>query len=68
MYNEVRGMLLEGTYHANDNFMRFQCAVYARASLMWKVIVSYRADDKVGKEAASRVLDSIEVNYQVKNI
>jgi hypothetical protein len=67
-YNDVRGMLLEGTYYERDVFSRFECAVYVRKSNLWQVFVTYRANDHNGKKAAERVMGSIEINYYVRNI
>ena len=68
MNNDVIGILLEGSYHENDVFMRFRCAVYTRLSNMWSLMVTYRDQDEVGKKAAEKVLESVEINYYVKSI
>jgi len=68
MNNDVVGLLLEGSYNENDIFMRFHCAVYTRQSLMWNVMVTFRDQDEVGKKAAEKVLESIDINYYVKSI
>ncbi len=67
-YNDVRGILLEGTYFEKGVFSRFECALYARKSNLWQVFVNYRADDGNGKVAAERVMGSIEINYYIRNI
>jgi len=67
-YNEVNGVLINGSFHLNGVFMRFSTVIYTRNSHMWQVLVSWQDQDANGKIAAERILDSVEINYYVKTI
>lgn len=67
-YNEVNGVLINGSFHLNGVFMRFSTVIYTRNSHMWQVLVSWQDQDTNGKIAAERILDSVEINYYVKTI
>ncbi len=66
--NKAIGVLVEGFYHDNGVFMRFQYAVYTRKSNMWSVWVSYRDTDNTGRKVAERIMNSLQINYFIKAI
>lgn len=66
--NKVIGVLVDGYYHDNGVFMRFQYVVYTRKSNMWSVWVSYRDTDITGSKVAERIMNSLEINYFNKAI
>jgi hypothetical protein len=68
MNNDVRGILMEGSYHENEVFLHFQYAVYCRHSIMWRAWVSFHDSDLNGKKIANRMMESVEINYSVKSI
>lgn len=68
MNNTIRGLLLDGSFHKHGVFMRFQCAVYARKSNLWSVWVIYKDADQNGKKVAQRIMDSVEINPNLKSI
>ena len=63
MYDNVDGLMLEGNFHENQVFLRFQSVLYVRRSNAWTVTVIYNDSDPTGKEVAERVMESIEINY-----
>ncbi len=65
---ELQGELIEGTYIDEDEFMRFQCAIYIRNSNLWQVLVSYPDKDDIAKKIAEKMMESLEINYNVKTI
>lgn len=63
MYEDVVGIRLEGNFHQNEVFLRFQSVLYVRRSNVWTVTVIYNDNDATGKEVAEKVMESIEINY-----
>lgn len=66
--DDVMGVLVEGSYHEQGTFMRFQCAIYLKGSKMWQVWVNFDGNDPVGREVAERIMNSIQISYFVKSI
>ncbi len=68
MNTNIRGLLLDGSFHENGIFMRFQCAVFAQQSNLWSIWVIYRDADQNGQKVAQRIMDSVEINPNLKSI
>ena len=67
-YNDVNGIMIEGSCHENEIFMRFSCILYIRKSNAWTVTVICPDSDPTGKEAGERLIESVEINYEDKII
>ncbi len=60
--NGIPGFLQKGTYQQNGIEAEFMNAGFAKGILVWQVIVVYQKDDDVGRIAAKRVINSIEIH------
>lgn len=67
-FGELNGVLLDGSFVVSGAPMRFLCVIYCRKSSLWQVLVSYRDGDKNGSDVAHRIIDSIEIDYDLKTI
>ena len=66
MVNDVNGILLDGSYHENGKFMRFQYAFFMERSNMWQVLISFPNVDENAQKVAKKIMDSVEINYSIK--
>jgi len=64
----LRGVLLEGTYHKQGEFMRFQMLVYSNRFRHWHLVISVDDDDPVGKAVAEKIINSLEIEENLKSI
>ncbi len=60
--NGISGFLQKGTYQQNGVEAEFMNAGFAKGIIIWQVIVVYQKDDDVGRIAAKRVINSIEIH------
>ena len=58
----LSGFLQKGTYQQNGVEAEFMNAGFAKGIIIWQVIVVYQKDDDVGRIAAKRVINSIEIH------
>ena len=65
---DLNGVLLEGSYAESGVPQRFLCVIYCRKSSLWQVMVSYRDGDQTGAEVAKRIIDSVEIDDDLKTI
>ena len=64
----LRGVLLEGTYHKQGEFMRFQIVVYTNRFRHWQFVVSVADDDQIGSSVAEKIINSLEIEENLKSI
>ena len=62
--NEIPGFIQKGSYKFNGAGVEFINTGFSKGLIFWQVHVSYRMDDEVGRTAAKRVIDSIELKGQ----
>jgi hypothetical protein len=66
--DEIPGFIQKGTYKFNGIGIEFINAGFAFGLNLWQVSVIYQSDDEIGRIAAKRVIDSIEININSKSV
>jgi len=61
--NNISGIIQKGTYIEDGVAFEYINVLFAHELVLWQVMVTYQVDDEVGKVAAARVIESIEINY-----
>lgn len=59
--NNIPGFIQKGTYQQNGFDIEFINTFYTKELTAWQVMVLYQIDDKVGRKAAERIIESIEI-------
>lgn len=60
--DNIPGFIQKGTYNLSGIGIEFINTGFFRGLIMWQVMVIYQANDEVGKIAAKRVIESVEIN------
>lgn len=67
-FQNLRGVLLEGTFHKQGEFMRFQLVVYSNKYRHWQLFMAVADEDNVGKSVAEKIINSLEIEEDLKSI
>jgi len=62
--NGIAGIVQKGSLKQNGTRVEFLNAILSQGLILWQVWVGYESDDEVGRIAAKRVIDSIEIKSQ----
>jgi len=60
--NEIPGFIQKGTFNLNGIDGEFINMAFSRDIVLWQVMVIYQTNDEVGKIAAKRLIESVEIN------
>lgn len=60
--DDIPGFIQKGTYIINGKGVEFINTGYSRGSVLYQVLVAYHTNDEVGRVAAKRVIESVEIN------
>jgi hypothetical protein len=66
--DEIPGYFQKGTYQINGIGVEFINAGFVSGLNLWQVSVAYEGDDEIGRTAAKRVIESIEINLNSKSV
>ncbi len=64
----LRGVMLEGSYHKQGEFMRFHLVVYSNRYRHWQLFIAVADEDSVGKAVAEKIINSLEIEENLKSI
>lgn len=59
--NDISGFIQKGMYKQNGIAVEFINTGFSKGLIFWQVLVAYQTDDEVGRTAAKRVIESIEI-------
>lgn len=59
--NKIPGFVQKGTYKFNGVGVEFINTGFSKGLILWQVMVMYQTEDEVGRTAAKRVIESIEI-------
>jgi hypothetical protein len=59
---DIPGFIQKGTYKQDGLGVEYINTGFSKGLILWQVMVAYQADDEIGRTAAKRVIDSIEIN------
>lgn len=65
---EIPGFIQKGTFIHNGIGVEFINTGFAKGLILWQVWVGYQTDDEVGRTAAKRVIESIEIKENVNTL
>lgn len=60
--NDIPGFIQQGTYKHNGIEVEFVNTIFSKGLILWQVLAAYQTTDEVGRRAAQRVIESIEIN------
>ncbi|HTA82877.1 MAG TPA: hypothetical protein VK783_08090 [Bacteroidia bacterium] len=66
MKDSIPGIIQHGTYKQEGVGVEFTNAMYSKGRNMWQVVTIYQDNDDVGRAAAKRVIESIEIKQGVR--
>ena len=58
---DIPGIIQKGTYKDNLTEVEFMDVLFVKGFLGWQVVVIYQGNDDISRQAAKRVMDSIEI-------
>lgn len=61
LLNNINGFKQVGKFNQNGISIEFINTGYIKGLYMWQIMVAYESDDKVGKIAAKRVIESVKI-------
>ena len=59
--NDIPGFIQQGNYKQKGIDVEFINTGFSKELIFWQVLVIYQSDDEVGRKAAKRVIESIEI-------
>jgi hypothetical protein len=59
---DIPGFIQKGTYKQDGIEIEFINTGFMKGLILWQVFVAYQSDDEVGRIAAQKVIDSIEIS------
>lgn len=66
--NEIPGFIQRGSYKQNGIDVEFINAGFSQGVIFWQVLTAYQKNDEVGRIAANKVIESIELNINKNNL
>ena len=66
--NDIPGIIQKGTLKQDGVDMEFINTLFSSGLILYQVLAGYQADDEIGKKAALRVIESIEIKQGVMAI
>jgi hypothetical protein len=61
--NDIPGLIQKGTYNHDGIGVEFINATFREGLVLWQILVAHETTDEVGRIAAKRVIESIEIDH-----
>ena len=68
MYLSAHGINLEGAFHENGKLKQYRFVIYTFRNAAYVVKTVYRNSDSAAKKSMEKIMDSVEIDTEMKGV